>query len=62
VTHQVAYECGYLDATRLLKAGAYVSPFATLAITAYTIHPDEIPAYYEGCRDAVIHFTQSHTP
>jgi len=58
VSHQVAYECGFIDATRLLRAGAYVSPFATLAVTSYVIGPDEMLAYYEGCRDAVIKFTE----
>jgi len=33
----VAYECGFLDAMRLLKAGEYISPFVTLDKTTYII-------------------------
>lgn len=57
MSHQVAYECGYLDADRLLRAGSYISPYATLEHTKYTITDDELPSYYEGCRDAVINHT-----
>ena len=61
---QVAYECGYLDATRLLREGRYISPYATLEHTRFTITDGELPAYYEGCRDAVIYHTshENHTP
>lgn len=57
MSNQVAYECGYLDAIRLLREGRYISPYATLEHTRFTITDGELPAYYEGCRDAVIYHT-----
>lgn len=54
---QVAYECGFLDATRALRAGTYVSPYLCLEQTYFTITDAEIAFYYQGCIDAVIeHF------
>jgi len=52
----VSYECGFLDAMRLLKAGEYISPFVTLDKTAYIIKDHELEAYYKGCADAVAQF------
>jgi hypothetical protein len=54
MNHQIAYECGYLDADRLLRAGTYISPYATLEHTLFTINDGELQSYYEGCKDAVI--------
>lgn len=54
---QVAYECGFLDATRALRAGTYISPYLCLESTYYTITDAEMCFYYQGCIDAVIeHF------
>jgi hypothetical protein len=61
MSNQVAYECGYLDAMRLLREGRYISPFATLEHTRYIITDGELQSYYEGCRDAVIHHTNHET-
>ena len=52
----VAYECGFLDAMRLLTAGEYISPFVTLDKTTYIIKDHELEAYYKGCADAVAQF------
>jgi len=52
----VAYECGFLDAMRLLKAGEYISPFVTLDRTQYIIKDHELEAYYKGCADAVAQY------
>ena len=52
----VSYECGFLDAMRLLKAGEYISPFVTLDKTTYTIKVHELEAYYKGCADAVAQY------
>jgi hypothetical protein len=49
----VAYECGFLDAMRLLKAGEYMSPFVTLDKTTHIIKDHELESYYRGCADAV---------
>jgi hypothetical protein len=54
---QVAYECGFLDATRHLRAGTYISPYLCLEHTTFHIPDAEIAFYYQGCIDAVIeHF------
>jgi len=52
----VAYECGFLDATNLLIAGEYLSPYMTLERTKYTIKDHELEAYYKGCADAVAQY------
>jgi hypothetical protein len=52
----VAYECGFLDAMRLLKSGGYISPFVTLDKTTYIIKDHELESYYRGCADAVAQF------
>ena len=52
----VAYECGFLDAMRLLRSGEYVSPFVTLEHTTYTIPDHEVQSYYRGCADAVAEY------
>jgi hypothetical protein len=52
----VAYECGFLDAMRLLKAGEYISPFVTLDKTTYIIKDHELEAYYQGCISAVANY------
>jgi hypothetical protein len=52
----VAYECGYLDAMRLLKLGEYISPFVTLDKTTYIIKDHELEAYYRGCASAVANY------
>jgi hypothetical protein len=52
----VAYECGYLDAMRLLKLGEYISPFVTLDRTQYIIKDHELEAYYQGCISAVANY------
>jgi hypothetical protein len=52
----VAYECGFLDAMRLLKAGEYISPFVTLDRTQYIIKDHELEAYYRGCAQAVAQY------
>jgi hypothetical protein len=52
----VAYECGYLDAMSLLKAGQYISPFVTLERTTYIIKDHELEAYYKGCASAVANY------
>jgi hypothetical protein len=52
----VAYECGFLDAMRLLKAGEYISPFVTLDKTKFVIFDHELESYYRGCADAVAQF------
>jgi hypothetical protein len=52
----VAYECGFLDATNLLMAGQYISPFVTLEKTKYIIKDHELEAYYKGCADAVAQY------
>ena len=54
----VAYECGFLDAIRLLKAGEYISPFVTLDKTTYIIKDNELEAYYKGCAEAVCEYTE----
>lgn len=51
---QVAYECGFLDATAHLRAGTYVSPYLCLEHTIYTITDAEMYIYFQGCIDAVI--------
>jgi hypothetical protein len=52
----VSYECGFLDAMRLLKAGEYISPFVTLDKTSYIIKDHELESYYRGCANAVAQF------
>jgi hypothetical protein len=52
----VAYECGFLDATNLLIAGEYLSPYMTLERTKYIIKDHELEAYYKGCADAVAQY------
>jgi hypothetical protein len=54
----VSYECGFLDAMRLLKAGEYISPFVTLDRTTYIIKDHELEAYYKGCAEAVWEYTE----
>jgi hypothetical protein len=52
----VAYECGFLDAMRLLTAGEYISPFVNFEKTKYIIKDHELEAYYQGCISAVANY------